>query len=90
MALAEAMFCYTPAVTFTIPGSGVNWVNLNGVTGLEVQNKDSVAYALAIDRLLSNDNLAKKMGEAGHERVVDNFTIPQMVKAMQQCYDELM
>lgn len=90
VALAEAMFCYTPAVTFTIPGSGVNWVNLNGLTGLEVQNKDSVAYAQAIDKLLSEDNLAKKMGEAGHERVVDNFTIPQMVKAMQQCYDELM
>ena len=90
VALAEAMYCYTPAVTFTISGSGVNWVNLNGVTGLEVQNKDSVAYAQAIDKLLSDDNLAKKMGEAGHERVVDNFTIPQMVKAMQQCYDELM
>ena len=90
VALAEAMYCYTPAVTFTISGSGVNWVNLNGVTGFEVQNQDSIAYAQAIDKLLSDENLAQKMGEAGHKRVVDNFTIPQMVKAIQQCYDELM
>ena len=35
--LAEAMYCYTPAITFTIEGSGVNWVNLHQVTGLEME-----------------------------------------------------
>lgn len=39
VALAEAMYCYTPAVTFTIEGSGVNWVNLNGITGIEVSQR---------------------------------------------------
>lgn len=90
VALAEAMYCYTPAVTFTIPGSGVNWVNLNEETGLEVENMDTLAYAHAIDTLLSDDNKAKQMGNNGHKRVVDNFTIPQMIKAMEQCYNELM
>ena len=89
VALAEAMYCYTPAVTFTIEGSGVNWVNLNGVTGIEVPNKDIVAYAEAIDKLLGDDALAKQYGEAGHQRVVENFTIPKMVEQMEACYKEL-
>ena len=39
------MYCGTPAVTFTIPGSGVNWVSLNGETGIEVPNGDDKAFA---------------------------------------------
>ena len=89
VALAEAMYCYTPAVTFTIHGSGVNWVNQNGITGIEVDNQDILAFAKAIDTLLSDDDMAKKMGDAGHKRVIDNFTVPQMIKAMEQCYSEL-
>ena len=89
VALAEAMYCYTPAVTFTIPGSGVNWVSLNNKTGLEVANKDVKAYAEAIDTLLSNDNLCKQFAEAGHKRVKENFTIPQMIKLAEQYYINL-
>jgi glycosyltransferase involved in cell wall biosynthesis len=89
VALAEAMYAGTPAVTFHIEGSGVNWVSLHGETGIEVPNGDSVAYADAIDRLLKDDELATKMGQAGHQRVVDNFTIPLEVNAMNQCYDVL-
>ena len=72
-----------------IPGSGVNWVNLNGTTGIEVENKDTVAYAKAIDMLLADEKLAKEKGEAGHRRVMENFTIPKMVEAMEQCYQEI-
>ena len=89
VALAEAMYCYTPAVTFTIEGSGVNWVNLNGVTGIECPNKDSKAFAAAIDQLLTDEKLAKQYAEAAHQRVVDNFTIPKMMEKMNEVYDEL-
>ena len=89
VALTEAMYCYTPAVTFTIPGSGVNWVNLDGVTGIECPNRDAKAFALAIDQLLGYDNLAKQYAEAGHQRVVENFTIPKMMEKMNEVYKEL-
>lgn len=88
VALAEAMYCYTPAVTFTIEGSGVNWVNLNGITGIEVPNEDVDAYARAIDKLLTDEKLAKQYAEAAHQRVVENFTIPNMMKKMNECYSE--
>lgn len=89
VALAEAMYCYTPAVTFTIPGSGVNWVNLNGETGIEVPNRDSVAFASAIDRLITDKHLASKYAFAAHQRVVDNFTIPKMMEKMNAVYSDL-
>ncbi len=89
VALAEAMYCYTPAVTFTIEGSGVNWVNLNGLTGIEVSNRDVVKYAAAIDKLLSDEALAKEYSENAHQRVMENFTIPKMMDKMEKCYHEL-
>lgn len=89
VALAEAMYSYTPTVTFNIPGSGVNWVSINNETGLEVPNKDTKSYAKAIDTLLSNDNLCKQFAENGHNRVKENFTIPQMIKLVEKYYNEL-
>lgn len=40
LALAEGMYYGKPAVTFTIPGSGVNYVSINGETGIEVENRN--------------------------------------------------
>lgn len=90
VALAEAMYCRTPAVTFTIAGSGVNWVNLNGVTGLEVPNGDVQAYAAAIDILLGDEALANQFAEAAHRRIMDNFTIPKMAEQLSRYYDEVL
>lgn len=69
IALAEAMYCGTPTVTFTIPGSGVNWVSLNGVTGIEVANADDKAFAEAIDLLIADKALRRKYAENGMRRV---------------------
>ena len=90
LALAEAMYCHTPAVTFTIPGSGVNWVNLDGVTGIEAPNGDVDAFAAAIDRLLTDEALAQSYAEAAHQRVAEHFTVSKMMEEMEKCYQELM
>ena len=74
LALAEGMYYGHPAVTFTIPGSGVNYVNINNVTGIECQNCDYKAYADAIYTLTSNRELRKAMGEAAKERIEKHFT----------------
>jgi rhamnosyl/mannosyltransferase len=74
LALAEGMYYGKPAVTFTIPGSGVNYVNLDGVTGIECPNCDSKAYAEALKKLAEDDDLRSKYGNAARQRVVDNFT----------------
>ena len=74
IALAEAMAYGKPAVTFTIAGSGVNYVSLNGATGIEVENRNIGAYADAIKALAADDALREKYGENARRRVEENFT----------------
>jgi rhamnosyl/mannosyltransferase len=74
IALAEAMYCGSVPVTFTIEGSGVNWVSVGGETGIEVPLGDVKAYAEAIDRLLTDKDLYMKYATAGKERIVRMFT----------------
>ncbi len=73
LALAEGMYYGKPAVTFTIPGSGVNYVCINGEDGLEVPNRDVESYAKAINELADNVALRYEMGEKAHLRVIQNF-----------------
>jgi glycosyltransferase involved in cell wall biosynthesis len=73
IALAEAMYCGLPAVTFTIPGSGVNWVCIDGKTGLESENGNVQALADAITRLLSDADLRKELGENASRRIRKYF-----------------
>lgn len=91
VALAEAMYCHCPAVTFTIEGSGVNWVNLHEVTGIEVpQNADmDKHYAAAVDKLVTDTTLREKYAEAAHKRVAENFLMQHMVDAMEAVYKEI-
>ena len=74
LALAEGMYFEKPAVTFTIPGSGVNYVNLNGITGIECPNGDSKAYAEALKTLANDPVLRGKYGKNARKRVMDIFT----------------
>lgn len=90
LAQAEAMYYGKPVVTFTIPGSGVNFVTQNGITGIECPNSDSMAYADALLRLANNPELRKKMGDAGRQRVLDNFTEAQFVKNVGKLLDDVL
>jgi len=86
VALAEAMYCGLPAVTFTIPFSGVNWLCLDGETGLESENGNVQALADAINRLLTSDDLREKLGENATRRIESNFTIAAERKSLGELY----
>lgn len=62
LTLAEAMYFGKPAVTFTIPGSGVNFVSINGLTGIECENKNYIQYANAIKTLANDTQLREEYG----------------------------
>lgn len=89
IALAEAMYCQCAPVTFSIPGSGVNWVSLSDVTGLEVSLGDVMAFAEAINTLLSDADRRSRFAQASHQRVIDMFTRSSAVSAMRDVYDSL-
>ena len=51
LALAEGMYYKKPAVTFTIPGSGVNYVSLDKVTGIEVEKNNCCGKLMIVSML---------------------------------------
>lgn len=73
LALAEAMYFGKPAVTFTINGSGVNYVSLGGITGIEVPNSDALKYAEAVNKLAEDEELRKAYGEKAKYRAEECF-----------------
>ena len=86
VALAEAMYCGAPAVTFTIPGSGVNWVNINGETGIEVENGNDNKLADAIDHLITHEDLRREYGRNAHRRVADHMTPEKITHLIDALY----
>ena len=73
LALAEAMYYAKPAVTFSIPGSGVNYVSLAGVTGIEVENRNVRKYAEAMKKLADDTKLREQYGMVAKQRVEEQF-----------------
>lgn len=90
LSLIQGMYCRLPAVTFTIEGSGVNWVSIKDKTCLEVPNGDTIAYAKAIDKLINDDVMHDKIAEAGHVRAKELFLLPKEIEACKKCYEKLL
>jgi glycosyltransferase involved in cell wall biosynthesis len=89
IALAEAMYCKLPSVTFTIEGSGVNWVCPNNISCLEVENMNYKAYAQAIDKLLIDTELRNKLACNAHEQASNNFTLDTVKNKILYLYSNL-
>ncbi len=89
IALAEAMSCGKPAITFNIQGSGVNYVSLDGVTGIEVENRNVGKYAQAIVTLAENPKLRIEYGNAARRRYEENFTFEQFKTNINKLMDNI-
>ena len=88
LSLTQGMYCRLPAVTFTVEGSGVNWVSIKDKTCLEVSNGDTIAYAKAIDKLINDATLHDRFAEAGYKRAKDLFILPKEIEACKKCYEK--
>ena len=77
IALAEGMYFEKPAITFTIPGSGVNYVSIANETGIECPNGDVKAYAKALKKLAEDEKIRVKYGVYAKKRVKENFMFEQ-------------
>ena len=89
ISLAEALYFGKPALTFTIKGSGVNYVNINNETGLEAPNEDVKSYADNINRLLHDEALYKKLSIGAKERALTLFSKEHFVKTLNEIFDKL-
>lgn len=72
MVLAEAMACQTPVVGTNI--GGIPEVINNGIDGFIVPPNDSNALAQAISKILTNKELATRMGHSGAAKIKETLT----------------
>ena len=88
--LLEAMARGLPLVATNIAGSGVPWVNLHGVTGLNVPVDDAPALAAALLQLLADPGLRAQMGHEARHRFEREFTAELTTRRFVNLYDALM
>jgi rhamnosyl/mannosyltransferase len=87
MTLLEGMLFGKPLVTTRLQ-SGVEIVNEDGRTGLQVEPRNPAATAAALNRLLSDDTLRAKMGAAGRARLETVFSHEKMVSGYREIYEQ--
>jgi glycosyltransferase involved in cell wall biosynthesis len=89
VAQLEAMSAGQPVVCSAVDGSGLSWVNLDGVTGFTVQPSSPLELAAALRRLLSDPTLRLRLGKAARQRYLEHFTAQAMVDRVAALYRRL-
>jgi rhamnosyl/mannosyltransferase len=82
----EAMRAARPVVSTRIYGSGIDWVNQDGQTGLTVEAGRPEALAQALNRLLKDAPLAQALGANGRRRFETLFTARKMAEGVRSAY----
>jgi len=85
--LLESMAAGVPVVTTRVGGSPE--AVEDGTTGILVPTHDPAAIARALDALLTDPLLARRMGQAGHRRIVERFSLEGMALATERLYRSL-
>jgi len=85
MTQIEAMACSKPVVSTDLP-SGVACVNRHGVTGLVVPPRDPAALAGAINRLLGDAVLRRRLGAAGRHLAESEYAEQRMGQRYRRVY----
>ena len=86
VACAEAMAHGRPVVASAV--GGLLDLVVDGETGLLVPPRDVAALRAALERLLGDADLRRRLGEAGRERIREHFTWPAVTDATVQAYED--
>ncbi len=87
IALLEAMAAGKPVIGTRV--GGIPEVIRDGENGLLVAPQDSPALAKAIISLLEDSQKAKAMGGRGRTMVKESFSLPGMIKRIEDLYQDL-
>lgn len=86
LVLLEASSLCRPMVTQEI-GTGTSFVNLDNKTGIVIKSNNFIKLFLAINKILSNKLLARKMGQNALLRFNKLFRYPLMVQKYERLYN---
>jgi len=87
VSMLEAHACGKPVVATRL-GTGVELVNADGQTGVNVPPRDAQALAEAVNQLLSDDALRLRMGEYARNRVQSEFRADVVARREFELYQE--
>jgi glycosyltransferase involved in cell wall biosynthesis len=88
--MVEAMVMGKPVVSTDIVGSGVPWVNVDGVTGFNTPVGQPEPLAATLSQLLDDAELRQRMGTAARERYLHEFHSDWMTQKTIGLYDTLL
>jgi glycosyltransferase involved in cell wall biosynthesis len=89
ISMLEAHACGKPVVATRL-GTGVEFVNADGETGLNVTPGDPEALAEALNRLLDDPALRERMGVCARERVGREFRADHVARREFELYEEVL
>jgi glycosyltransferase involved in cell wall biosynthesis len=78
--IMEAMATGLPVVSTNI--GGIPEMVIQNATGFLIQPGDIAALADAIEKLIDDRSLAQRLGEAGHQRAQELFSIEKNVREL--------
>ena len=82
MVLSEAGAAGLPSVATSV--GAIPEIVRDGETGLLVGTKEPAALAIAIEKLLADPALAKRMGATGRQVAIEKFAIEKTVSALKR------
>jgi glycosyltransferase involved in cell wall biosynthesis len=88
LATAEAMALAQPVVATAV--TGTSDLVVSGTTGLLVPPRNPAALARATIELLGDPARARRLGQAGRARVIERYTLEQMLEAIASLYRALL
>jgi glycosyltransferase involved in cell wall biosynthesis len=85
--ILEAMSVGIPVIA-TSHGGPAEMI-IDGECGLLIAPGDPAALAAAIEKLLADPDLRRRMGDAGHVRFMEHFSLDRFLRDMHELYSEL-
>ncbi|MFN4305661.1 glycosyltransferase [Sulfurihydrogenibium azorense] len=89
LVLVEALYFGKPLITTDVYGSGMNYVNQNGITGFVVPPRNPIALAEAINKILGDANLYNNFSQNAKERFKE-FEISNIGNRIIDLYKEIL
>ena len=86
----EAMSCGKPVVATHIPGSGTDWVNADGESGLNVPCRDPRALADAIVKICGDSDVYARFSAGARSRYEKLYTYQGMIDGAVAFYEKVL
>lgn len=89
VASAEAMMCAKPVVCCELD-NGVTYLNRHGVTSIVVPPRDPDALASALNRLVADADLRRRLGEEGRKLIQTEYSMEEMARRLLGVYSSVL